>query len=855
MATLCALRVTTAGSFVLALLLPTAIPGQCLTRPESVTVVSGRHYDANWLHARILGENYRTVWTTPIRVPILDLCSFAGGLTVIPRADTALSGGKQTLSIRLRGANGREYVFRSVDKDPTLVLPEPLRRTVVRHIVRDMTSIGHPVGALVVAPMLRASGVLHAEPTLVVLPDDPRLGSYRERFKGMLGMIEERPNDEDEGGTSLPGVTDVISTQSLFTRLDRSPNDRVDARAFLAARLVDLFLGDWDRHQDQWRWGRAAKGTPWLPIPRDRDMAFAKSEGILMPLARVRYPQFVDFSNEYPSMVGLAWQARVLDRRLLSSLERSAWDSVVADLRSRLSDAVIDEAVGRLPKEYQAIHGTWLAATLRARRDLLPSAADRLYKQLAAEADVHASDAADEAEVRVLEDGDIELTIRPRSANGAGEPHFRRRFDRADTREVRLYHRGGDDRLVVRGERKSDIVVRVEGGAGADEFIDETPGCASNVHIYDADAATATAGCARIDRRPYVATGPRDNTGPLRDWGTKLEPAPWLGFSPDVGAVLGGGVTHYRYGFRHKPFVSRQTIRAAFTTGAQRFKGEYDAEFHPRNSGLRYDLFARASGIEIIRFHGFGNETPAAEPREHYEVEQEQYIFEPGVSFPLAARATFALGPTLKHARTHLDASPFLATLGPYGAERFSQVGARAGLTVDTRDRLGYPERGVLIKLRGVVYPEVWDVTSTFGATEGEASAYMRLGGPVLALRAGGKQTFGTYPFHEAAFIGGASTLRGWTEQRFAGDASVYWNAELRVYLSEVFIVLPGEIGVFALADGGRVFLDGESSDSWHSALGGGLWLAFLDRANTISIAYARGKERGGLYISLGFTF
>ena len=125
----------------------------------------------------------------------------------------------------------------------------------------------------------------------------------------------------------------------------------------------------------------------------------------------------------------------------------------------------------------------------------------------------------------------------------------------------------------------------------------------------------------------------------------------------------------------------------------------------------------------------------------------------------------------------------------------------------------------------------------------------------VLALRAGGKQTFGTYPFHEAAFLGGASTLRGWTEQRFAGDAAVYGNAELRAYLSEIFFVLPGELGIFALADAGRVFLDGESSDAWHSALGGGLWVAFLDRANTISVAYGRGRERGGVYVNLGFMF
>ena len=835
------------------LVLPAAASAQCLARPESLDVVAGEHYGANRVHRWILGANYRAEWTARMRVPVLNLCTFAGGLTVVPKSCAV--GGKQTKSVRFRTAAGREYVVRSVDKDPTPVLPEALRRTVVRHLVRDMTTIGYPGGGLVVAPLLQATGVLHADPVLVVLPDNPELGDCQ----GILGMIEERPNDADEGGTSLPGVTDVISTQTLFTRLDRSPRDRVDARAFLTARLVDLFLGDWDRHQDQWRWGRVSPGGPWLPIPRDRDMAFAKSEGLLMPLVRVRYPQFVDFGEDYPSIVGLSWQGRVLDRRLLSSLERTVWDSVAADLRARLSDRVIDDAVAQLPNEYRAVRGPWLAAALRARRDALPAAATELYRQLAAEPDVQATDASEVAEIHVREDGAVELTIRPRpdaAADGGRDVYFRRRFERSETREVRLLLRGGDDHVVIRGVPNSPITLHIAGGTGADEITDETPGCESRFHLYDADTVTTARGCARIDRRPYLAgNDPHDDSGPHRDWGSKLEPAPWLGFSPDVGAVLGGGVTLYRYGFRYTPFKWRQTIRAAFSTGARRLKAEYDAELYPRNSGMRFGLLARGSGLEIIRFHGLGNETQVSEPRDHYEVEQEQYVVEPSVSFSLSGRATFALGPTFKHARTHLDASPFLATVRPYGAERFSQLGARAAITVDTRDRPNHPERGVLVAVRGVGYPNMGDVERAFGGAEGEASAYVRLGGPVLALRAGGKQTFGTYPFHEAAFLGGGSTLRGWTEQRFAGDASLYGNAELRVYLSEVFLVLPGEIGVFALADGGRVFLDGESSNAWHSALGGGLWLAFLDRANTLSIAYAGSRERGGVYVSLGFMF
>jgi hypothetical protein len=42
---------------------------------------------------------------------------------------------------------------------------------------------------------------------------------------------------------------------------------------------------------------------------------------------------------------------------------------------------------------------------------------------------------------------------------------------------------------------------------------------------------------------------------------------------------------------------------------------------------------------------------------------------------------------------------------------------------------------------------------------------------------------WGQVPFQEAAFIGGASTVRGLYSDRYAGDASAYGNAELRFHL------------------------------------------------------------------------
>jgi hypothetical protein len=73
--------------------------------------------------------------------------------------------------------------------------------------------------------------------------------------------------------------------------------------------------------------------------------------------------------------------------------------------------------------------------------------------------------------------------------------------------------------------------------------------------------------------------------------------------------------------------------------------------------------------------------------------------------------------------------------------------------------------------------------------------------------------------------------------------------------VAKVNLVLPADLGVFGLADVGRVFLAGETSDTWHAAAGGGLWLSYLEHAYTLSLAIAKSDERTGIYAQAGFGF
>ncbi len=179
-------------------------------------------------------------------------------------------------------------------------------------------------------------------------------------------------------------------------------------------------------------------------------------------------------------------------------------------------------------------------------------------------------------------------------------------------------------------------------------------------------------------------------------------------------------------------------------------------------------------------------------------------------------------------------------------------------LRYDSRDRPVGARRGIFLELGGRVYPAIWDVDSTFGEVRGEVLTYLSARAPLdptLAIRVGGRKLWGPYPFFEAAFIGGASTVRLGRVNRYAGDASAYGSTELRLSLARIKLILPATLGVFGLADVGRVFLAGESSDKWHAAAGGGVSLSYLEGAYTLSLAVAESEERTGIYAQAGFGF
>jgi hypothetical protein len=157
----------------------------------------------------------------------------------------------------------------------------------------------------------------------------------------------------------------------------------------------------------------------------------------------------------------------------------------------------------------------------------------------------------------------------------------------------------------------------------------------------------------------------------------------------------------------------------------------------------------------------------------------------------------------------------------------------------------------------GSGYPSIWDVDSHYESLDAVAAAFFTLPipkKPVLGFRAGGKKLWGSFPYFDAAFLGGSETLRTEERQRYAGDASLYGSTELRVPIARFPFILPLDVGAIGFMDAGKVYMNGDSPGGFHTAMGGGFWVGFLDPGKSVNVLFTNNKDHR-VTSSFGFAF
>ena len=877
---------------------PAPRPGQ-----DSVTVQASRKYGASGVHRYLLGANYRDLWFKPITVPVLDLGKYAGGLKALEEG-----GNAQTRNLHMRGEDGKRYVFRPVFKE-VLQIDDALKHTVVEDIFADGLSASHPAATTMPNPILRAAELLHAEPELFVMPDDQRLGEFR-HFAGKLGTMEEFPEDPKDGQRGFGGVVDVIDSEDILERINEDGTTRIDAHALLTARLVDLLIGDNDRHPGQWKWGRLSESDTarWIPIPRDRDKAFVSYEGALLNVARIALPRLVTFRST-PQTASF-YNAVNFDRRLLVSLDRAAFDSTARFLQRVITDSVIAEAIGSMPKEYLGVAPN-LENRLRGRRNNLAKSADGYYRGLFTHVDLHGTDADDKATITRQADGSVDVQL----ASG-GVTYLDRTFQPSDTREIRLYLHDGADAALITGDVPRSIPLWIIGGDGANTLVDSSAvgGRQRPTRIYDSGPPNAparvivAAGDVEIDQKTdekQDSTARSDSAGtkgkgdgdkgdrnggydpdtawnrlpmvqfqgwqvpPFRDRGASIRPTMTIKAGRGLGIMPVLELTRRVYGFRQFPYASKVELDVGYSTALKGWEVELETDNRFESSRMFITTETRYSQVVASRFGGFGNDLTLIEDRTRLEASQNQYYFSPALGWALGPHTEFKVGPVAKYTDTDSLPNRVISELRPYGFEPFGQVGFQVNfLHESTRQVVRHggtadelladdPTRGLEVEANAAVYPAAWDANSAFGTISAVATSFITLPlplRPIFATRLGGQQNFGDYPYFEAAFLGGRSSVRTLRRQELAGDAALYGSVELRIPIARFPLIVPLNTGVFGFADAGRVYMDGKSPDGWHTGAGGGLWLGVLKPSTSISITFTNNRDRK-ILVGTGFVF
>lgn len=824
---------------------------------DSVTVSIYPKYDSvGKFHRFLFGENYRKEYAMPVKVPVIKISVIKGGLTPTQRG-----GGNQSHSLRLVDAQGKEWVLRSVEKFPEILLPAIFRKTFAGEVVKDNMSAQNPFSALVVPDIAEAAGIPHSDPMIGWVVPDEKLGEYAKVFQHTLCLLEER---EPAGDTD--------NSEKMMRKLNDNIDYTYDGPLFLKAKALDALLGDWDRHEDQWRWRpvKQENGTiRYQPIPRDRDQVFYLSEGLIPRYAQASWllPMIQGYERNLPDINWFFWEGRNLYSKWFSGIDEAEWTGIVNGFCASITDEVMEKALKKLPEPGYSLRHDRLLAQLKERRAKLPEMMMKYYRFMNRIIDVQATNKNEYVSINDAPGKALNITISKIAKDGSiKEAIFNRTFDPAVTREIRLYVKDGNDSLVLNNSTSS-IKLRIIGVEGDKKYHIENSfrrisvhGMADNVKLSGHTATIIKKFDNDTSNTHFVPT----------DLYTRRTLLLNAGYNIDDRLLLGLSYKIVQPGFRKMPYGSIHSFSFLHSFATEGFRFNYNAELFKvlgkADITLRADVFAPENSQN---FYGLGNETSFHKTGDfvrYYRARFSLYQFDPALRWT-TARSAISVGPSFQYFRYNKDDNngrfiEQVDELNSADSAVMTKDKAYAGLMVNyinnNRNSDILPATGTYLDTRVTAYKGLNSFSNSIVQFAAAFSAYQPISkkkGIILTDRIGGGLTFGKQAFYQSQFLGGQGNLLGYREFRFGGQHSLYNNLELRVKVTDfINYIIPGQFGLIGFHDIGRVWRKGEQSNVWHQGYGGGIYFA---PASLAVLRFVMGHSNEGWYpyVSMKFRY
>lgn len=809
-------------------------------------ISAGPEYKRTSFYQWLWGKNYRKEWTMPVKVPVVLLDTLKGGITPYKAG-----GGNQTKSLHSRTKTEKEYSFRSVNKTLGKVLPAEFLNTWIEDFVNDKVSMSHPYAAGSVPLLAQSARVYHTNPQYVYLPNQSALDSFNKKFGNTLFLFEQRLDGNWKEADNLGNFEKYTSTDKLLESLYEDNDNEVDQRQYVRSRLFDMFINDWDRHEDQWEWGETKKDDKniYTPVPQDRDQAYFKPDGVLLKflISAAGLNYFQSFKNNLANVKTFNYEERNLDRFFANQLTLNDWQSIAKELQAALTDPVIEASVKQLPPEVYPISGGEIISKLKARRAHLTEWATEYYKFIAKEVDVIGSNKKEYFEIdRRDNESTVNIYGTAKEGQRKDKPFYSRVFKSDETEEIRLYGLSGEDTYTINGNDNSDIAIRIIGGNDKDSIVDlSTDG--EKIHIYDnADNFFKPGSQTRIHLSKDTSIHDFNYASYTYDK-RGIKPSVFFDDDDRLFVGLGYGVTRNKW--RKTPFAYKQSLAARYSVSQLAPRFIYTGIFPKAIGQWNLMLLADFDLVKWTNFYGLGNETVLTAPlrdRDFNRMRTQDFLTQVGINRKWG-RNNVIVTSFYENVKVIDDKERYLAktfrSIYPIKYNNNNFAGLQLGYTTHKVNDSIVPTKGFAFFGNTSYNYNFGQSSKSFARFMGDLHLYVPLISKFsLAIRAGAATVTGNPEFYQYVPIGGGQTLRGYRRQRFWGKTAFYSSNTLRFINDVKSYLYNGKAGLVVFFDNGKVWMPSQKSDRFHTGYGAGVLLAPFNKVSA-DITYSISKE------------
>lgn len=815
----------------------------------------------------IWGKNYRETYSTPVKVPTLVLDTLFGGAK-----PNRSGGGHQTNSLRLETPKG-EYAIRALKKSGVRFLQSVAFKSqyvenefkggVADNFLLDFFTSSHPYAPLAIGTLSESIGLKHTNPQILYVPKQNRLGKFNQNFGDELYSLEIRPAETEENPNKVLGTEDVIKL------LAKDEKYRMDEKAYIRARLFDMLIGDWDRHYDQWKWEQKQDGNYiyFSPIPKDRDQAFVRYDGVLtkllLKLPPLRHMQ--SFDEKIKNIKWFNMEPYPLDMAFTKASTEKDWLQEAEFIQNNLNSEIINTAFEQLPKEVQNQDIATIKKNLEIRKNDLQKYASQYYKVLHKTVILTGTNKKDKFVINRLPEGKTEIKIIRLKKDGE-ELDFEKTYSKNETSEIWIYGLGDDDIFEVNGKAKNPIKTRLLGGLNNDVYNLNTK---NKVNVYDYKSKKNTFNTKNQNNTltDDYNLNEYDYRKPKYDHFSSL---PNAGLNPDDGIILGMKGTFVKNDFKRNPFSATHTLTANYFTASKGFGVNYEGVFPKITGNWFYQFNTGYTSSQFIRnFFGVGNlsvneikkDGKGDYDEDYYRVRAKQFYAAPSINWKKNAAhfQTKLIYEALKIERTadRRISIPGIIDENLFDTNHFG--GAEISFIYENMNRNVNPSLGMKFDTKFSYRQNLENSNKNVPSLEtGLGFSHYITKNEKLIISTYAKAKWilnNNYEFYQMSILGGNNDLRGFRFNRFYGKNSFYQSTDLRLDLGTFRnAIVPLNIGIFGGFDYGRVWIPNEITNKWHNSVGGGLWLGALEQV-AVQASYFYSSDKGRFTIGFGLNF